>query len=82
MKTINEIIEQYTPYSKSIATWDREDIHSMIKEYAIEVLDHLMSSSEEYIYIDTGEEYMNDEHIALFKYEAMEKLKQQIQDEQ
>lgn len=38
---IDEIIDQYTPYSKSIPTWDREDIRKMMEEYALHVLDEV-----------------------------------------
>lgn len=77
MKTIDEILYQKVS-TTLVPSRQLVNIKLAMKEYAIEVLDHLMSNSEEYIYIDVGEEYMNDEHTALFKYEAIEKLKREL----
>lgn len=48
MKSIDEIIDQYTPYSKSIPTWDREDITQMLKEYATQIVDEITENISYY----------------------------------
>lgn len=50
IQKIDEIIDQYTPYSKSIPTWDREDIRKMMEEYADKTILDVLSWVWKYRY--------------------------------
>jgi len=57
----------------------KKTIQNLMQEYTCEVIDYLTSNSEDYIYIDDGEggDYSRPEE-AVFNYEAIEKLKQEL----
>ncbi len=72
MKTIDEIIDEYVPYSKGIPTYDREDIRDMMKQYGVQILNTVVDARQSLFHTwNGGQVYKNEDLI--------EDIKQNIQ---
>jgi len=98
MKTIQQITDSHYPEGidehGEETIWTTEQVHEMMKEYAVEVIDHIVNNGSKYIgpYYEGVKKYINNMDsphepvnimVITHKWDiaTIEKLKQQITNE-